>query len=70
MKNKEMDILYNYIHSEKSIFALVEKAKIEMTNGNFSEAAKLWKKAIYGNLYLGQGYADWQERNNSHKMIY
>ena len=26
--------------------------------------------AIYGNLYLGQGYADWQERNNSHKMIY
>ena len=26
--------------------------------------------AIYGNLYLGQSYADWQERNNSHKMIY
>lgn len=26
--------------------------------------------ALYGNLYVGQGYADWKERSNSHKMIY
>ena len=25
---------------------------------------------LYGNVYLGQSYADWQERNNSHRMIY
>ena len=26
--------------------------------------------ALYGNFYLGQSYADWQERNQSHKMMY
>lgn len=25
---------------------------------------------LYENVYLGQSYADWQDRNNSHKMIY
>lgn len=25
---------------------------------------------LYENVYLGQQYANWQERNNSHKMIY
>lgn len=25
---------------------------------------------LYENVYLGQSYADWKERNNSHKMIY
>ena len=25
---------------------------------------------LYENVYLGQEYANWQERNNSHKMIY
>lgn len=27
-------------------------------------------EALYGNLYMGTAYADWKERNNSHKMIY
>lgn len=26
--------------------------------------------ALYDDLYTGQAYADWKERNNSHKMIY
>ena len=26
--------------------------------------------ALYGDFYLGQSYADWRERNNSHKMMY
>lgn len=38
-------IIKELADKEKSIFALVEKAKIEMINGDFSEAARLWKKA-------------------------
>jgi tetratricopeptide (TPR) repeat protein len=40
-----IQIIKDLAEKEKSIFALVEKAKLEMTNSNFSEAAKLWKKA-------------------------
>jgi tetratricopeptide (TPR) repeat protein len=40
-----IQIIKELAEKEKSIFALVEKAKIEMANGNFSDAAKLWKKA-------------------------
>jgi len=40
-----IQIIKDLADKEKSIFALVEKAKIEMANGNFSEAAKFWRKA-------------------------
>lgn len=26
--------------------------------------------ALYDNLYVGQSYADWRERSNSHRMVY
>jgi tetratricopeptide (TPR) repeat protein len=39
-----IQIIKDLADKEKSIFALVEKAKIEMADGNFSEAAKLWRK--------------------------
>jgi tetratricopeptide (TPR) repeat protein len=38
-------IIKDLADKEKSIFALVEKAKIEMKEGNFFEAKKLWRKA-------------------------
>ena len=38
-------IIIDLADKDKSIFALEEKAKIEMKNSNFAEAAKLWKKA-------------------------
>lgn len=53
-------IIKELVNKEKSIFALVENAKIEMANGNFSEAAKLWKKAsekIENDSYFIQQYA-------------
>lgn len=40
-----IQIIKDLAEKEKSIFALVEKAKIEMKNKNFSEATKFWKKA-------------------------
>lgn len=40
-----VQIIKDLADKEKSIFALVEKAKIEMTNSNFADAAKFWKKA-------------------------
>jgi len=40
-----IQIIKDLADKEKSIFALVEKAKIEMTNNNFADAAKFWKKA-------------------------
>lgn len=40
-----IQIIKDLAEKEKSMFALVEKAKIEMSNGNFSDAAKFWKKA-------------------------
>lgn len=55
-----IQIIKELAEKEKSIFALVEKAKIEMTNGNFSEAAKLWKKAsdkVENDSYFIQQYA-------------
>ena len=53
-------IIKELAEKEKSIFALVEKAKIEMTNSNFSEAAKLWKKAsdkVENDSYFIQQFA-------------
>ena len=38
-------IIKDLADKNKSIFALDERAKIEMKNSNFAEAAKLWKKA-------------------------
>lgn len=55
-----VQIIKELAEKEKSIFALVEKAKIEMTNSNFSEAAKLWKKAsekVENDSYFIQQYA-------------
>ena len=40
-----IQIINELAEKEKSIFALVEKAKLEMKNSNFAEAAKNWKKA-------------------------
>lgn len=40
-----IQIIKDLADKEKSIFALVEKAKMEMANGNFSDAAKFWRKA-------------------------
>ena len=40
-----IQIIKDLADKEKSMFALVEKAKMEMANGNFSEAAKFWRKA-------------------------
>jgi tetratricopeptide (TPR) repeat protein len=40
-----IQIMKELADKEKSIFALVEKAKIEMAVDNFSEAAKFWRKA-------------------------
>lgn len=43
-KMEYVQIIKDLASKEKSIFALVEKAKIEMQNGNFTEAAKMWRK--------------------------
>lgn len=40
-----IQIIKDLADKEKSMFALVEKAKIEMREGNFSEAKKYWSKA-------------------------
>lgn len=40
-----IQIIKDLAEKEKSIFGLVEKAKIEMGEGNFSEAKKYWRKA-------------------------
>ncbi len=40
-----IQIIKNLTEKEKSIFSLVERAKTEMKENNFSEAAKYWKKA-------------------------
>lgn len=41
-----IQIIKDLADKEKTIFALVEQAKLEMDNSNFEEAAKYWKKAI------------------------
>lgn len=43
-ESEYVQIIKNLASKEKSIFALVEKAKIEMKNGNFAEASKMWRK--------------------------
>lgn len=40
-----VQIIKDLAEKEKSIFALVEKAKLEMKDSNFSNAIKYWKKA-------------------------
>lgn len=46
LPEKEYLKLIEYLSDkEKAIFALVEKAKSEMKNGDFNNAAKLWEKA-------------------------
>ena len=43
-EDEYVQIIKDLASKEKSIFALVEKAKIEMKNGNFAEASKMWRK--------------------------
>ena len=40
-----VELIKELADKEKSIFGLVEKAKLEMINNNFSDAARYWKKA-------------------------
>lgn len=61
-------IIKDLADKEKSIFALVEKAKIEMANSNFSNAAKYWKKAsekIGNDTYFIQQLAFCTYKDNS-----
>ena len=41
-----IQVIKDLAEKEKSIFAISEKAKIEMANSNFTEAKKLWKKLV------------------------
>jgi hypothetical protein len=53
-------IIKELADKEHSIFALVEKARIEMQNENFSEACKSWKKAsekVENDVYFTQQLA-------------
>jgi tetratricopeptide (TPR) repeat protein len=55
-----VQIIKDLASKEKSIFALVEKAKIEMKNGNFTEASKMWKKLtekVDSDIYFIQQWA-------------
>jgi len=55
-----IQIIKDLAEKEKSMFALVEKAKIEMREGNFSEAKKYWRKAsekIENDSYFIQQFA-------------
>ncbi len=40
----------------------VEEPRRKQETGAYNE--------LYENVYAGQAYADWQQRNNSHKMSY
>lgn len=44
-ESEYVELIEDLADKEKAIFALVEKAKQEMNNSNFSQAAKFWKKA-------------------------
>jgi tetratricopeptide (TPR) repeat protein len=41
-----IQVIKDLAEKEKSIFAITEKAKLEMANSNFNEAKKLWKKLV------------------------
>lgn len=59
-KEEYIQVIKELAEKEKSIFALVEKAKIEMSKSNFTDAKKLWKKAIDkvdNDAYFIQQYA-------------
>lgn len=44
-EDEYIQIIKDLADKDKSVFALVEKAKLEMKSENFAEAAKYWKKA-------------------------
>ncbi|MFV0179773.1 hypothetical protein OBK28_09360 [Empedobacter falsenii] len=44
-KNEYIQVIQELAEKEDSLFALAEKARIEMANENFEEAAKYWKLA-------------------------
>lgn len=55
-----IQIIQELADKEKSVFALTEKAKIQMAKSNFSEASQLWKKAsekVANESYFIQQYA-------------
>jgi tetratricopeptide (TPR) repeat protein len=61
-------IIKDLAEKDRSIFALVEKAKLEMKNGNFAEAAKNWKKAsekVENDNYFVQQLALCTYKNNT-----
>jgi len=63
-----IQIIKDLANKEKSIFALVEKAKFEMANCNFAEAAKFWKKAtekVENDTYFVQQLALCTYKNKS-----
>lgn len=45
-EDEYVQIIKDLAEKEKSIFALSEKAKLEMNRSNFSEAKKLWRKLL------------------------
>jgi len=55
-----IQVIKDLAEKEKSLFALVENAKVEMKNENFAQATKLWKKAcekVQSDSYFIQQYA-------------
>lgn len=55
-----IQVIKDLAEKEKSLFALVENAKVEMKNENFAQATKLWKKAcekVQNDSYFIQQYA-------------
>ena len=63
-----LQIINDLTNKEKSIFSFVEKAKTEMDKGNFSDAAKFWKKAsekVENDAYFIQQLALCTYKDNS-----
>lgn len=59
-ENEYIQVIKELAKKENSIFAFVEKAKLEMSNENFEEAAKYWKKAkdkVDNDIYFTQQLA-------------
>jgi tetratricopeptide (TPR) repeat protein len=55
-----IQVIKDLAEKEKSLFALVENAKVEMKKENFAQATKLWKKAcekVQNDSYFIQQYA-------------
>lgn len=45
-EDEYIQVIKDLAEKEKSIFALTEKAKFEMSNNNFKEAKKIWRKLV------------------------